>query len=194
MLLSKVRFITCSVFSLGMLIFTQPLFAQQFTPPEQITQSGHVYKLAYKQVAPNGRAIYEYTTNEESVEKWTTLITLNYRKDITIDPLKWTATMKTTMEANTPRTNSKIYILENNVYARFIIEPDIKNKTYESNVHKIFHLGECGGLLVYQYAVKYPQIANQSESWKLTALNSINKELESLSADVERSEWIPVCN
>lgn len=194
MLLSKVRFITCSALSLGMLIFTQPIFAQQFTPPEQISQSGHVYKLAYKQVAPNGSAIYEYTTNEEPVEKWTTLITLNYNKNIKIDPLKWTTAMKTAMEASMPKRNSKSYISGNIVYASFIIEPDIKNKTYESNVHKIFHLGECGGLLVYQYAVKYPQIANQSDAEKLNTLNSINKELESLSTDVERSEWIPVCN
>lgn len=166
MLLSKVSFITCSALSLGMLFFTQPLFAQQFTPPEQITQSGHVYKLAYKQVAPNGSAIYEYTTNEEPVEKWTTLITLSYNKNIKIDPLTWTTAMKTGMERSMPKTNSKNYILGNNVYARFILEPNIKNPTYESNVHKIFHLGECGGLLVYQYAVKYPQ-SNQSEAGKV---------------------------
>jgi len=194
MFLSKKRFITCSALSFGMLIFTQPLFAQQFTPPEQITQSGHVYKLAYKQVAPNGNAIYEYTTNEEPVEKWTTLITLNYNRSIKIDPLKWTTAMKTAMDASMPKNNSKSYISGNIVYARFILEPDIKNPAYESNIHKIFHLGECGGLLVYQYAVKYPQSTNQTESGKLATLTSINKELDSLSADVEHSEWSPVCN
>jgi hypothetical protein len=37
----------------------QSLVAQQFTPPEQVTQSGRVYKLIHKQIAPNGQAIYE---------------------------------------------------------------------------------------------------------------------------------------
>lgn len=54
--------------------------AQQFFPPQEILHSGKVYKLAFKNEPLSGRAIYEYTTDAELIEKWTTLVTLIYSR------------------------------------------------------------------------------------------------------------------
>jgi hypothetical protein len=55
--------------------------ALTFAAPEQMAQAGHVYKQAYQQKANNGRA-HEYTDNNESVQNWTRLVTLNTRRTI----------------------------------------------------------------------------------------------------------------
>lgn len=194
MYLSKSNIFAHSALSIGLLFFTQSIFAQQFNPPEQISHSGHVYKLAYKKTSPNGQAIYEYTTNEEPIEKWTTLVTLNYAKAQKVTPLRWSEAMKLSLDRETPKPNYSIYVKEENGYANIIYEPDINNPTYESDVHKSFHLEECGGSLVYQFAVKYPKSADQSEAGKLATLTSIAKENVQISTDMAHSEWSPSCN
>jgi hypothetical protein len=179
--------------ALSLLIFSQSVIAQQLVPPQEILYAGQIYKLAFKQASPNGRAIYEYTTNGEPVEQWTSLVTLNFAKGINAPPVKWTAAMKASLEANNPDPHFKLYTIGDHGYARFVFEPDQRNPFYESNAHKSFHLNECGGLLVFQYAVKYPQLSEQVGEDKLAALTLITKENERMAAEIEQSEWRPEC-
>lgn len=180
--------------ALCLLMFTPFVIAQQFVPPEEVLHAGQVYKLAFKQASPNGRAIYEYTTNGESVEQWTSLVTLNFAKGINAPPVKWTAAMKASLEANNPDPHFKLYTVGDHGYASFVFEPDQRNPFYESNAHKSFHLNECGGLLVFQYAVKYPQSSEQFGEDKLAALTFITKENERMAAEIQLSEWSPECD
>lgn len=167
--------------------------AQQLVAPEELSHSGVSYKLAYKKVAPNGSGIYEYTTHAEAIENWTTLVTLNYRKGIRTDPTNWGRSVQRSLDATRPRPHYKIYTAGMNGYARFILEPDPANPTYESNVHKSFHLDECDGIVVFQYAVKHKKSDDETEAGKLTLLTSIKDENERAAGILEKSSWTPSC-
>ncbi|MEP7155580.1 MAG: hypothetical protein ABI905_07385 [Betaproteobacteria bacterium] len=183
-----------SAFALtGLLLIAPAVLAQQFSPPEQLAHAGKIYKLAYKQVAPNGRAIYEYTTNGEPVENWTTMITLNYGKGMNVSAERWTNVMKASLEQKSPKAPFRVHAAGTSGYARFVLEPDRTNPTYESNVHKSFHMDKCGGLLVYQFAVKSPAGADTSAAGKAATLEAVNKENEKLAAEMEKSSWTPDC-
>ena len=183
-----------TLISLWLACFTTSVCAQQFLPPEKITYSSKTYSLAYKNTSPVGRAIFEYTTNNESIENWTTLVTLNYSKSLATTPLKWAEAVQATLDREKPKPHYSIYTKGNNGYSKIIYEPDLKNPVYESNVHKSFHLDACGGILVFQFAQKYPVGADQSDSGKLSTLTSIANENARFAKELEKSEWLPTCN
>lgn len=173
--------------------FASSVHAQQFSPPEKITYSGKTYSLAYKNLAPNGQATFEYTTNNESVENWSSLVTLNYAKSLVTTPLKWAEAVQTALDRENPKPNYSLYTKENNGYARIIYEPDQRNPVYESNVHKSFHVESCGGTLVFQFAKKYPPSTDQSTEGKLSTLKKIANENSQMADEMEKSEWLPNC-
>lgn len=174
--------------------FVNSACAQQFLPPEKMTHSGKTYSLAYKNSLPNGREIFEYTTDNEPIEKWSSLVTLNYAKSLAATPLKWADTVKVALDREKPKPHYSLYIKGNNGYAKIIYEPDSKNPIYESNVHKSFHMETCGGLLVFQFAKKYPQNTDQSDEGKLSTLKQIAKENTQFADEIEKSEWLPNCS
>lgn len=167
--------------------------AQQFSPPEQITYSGKAYNLAYKNSLPDGRAIFEYTSNDEPIERWSSLVTLHYSKSLVTSPLKRAEAVKIALDREKPKPNYSLYIKGNNGYAKIIYEPDSKNTTYESNVHKSFHIEACGGLLIYQFAQKYPPSADQTAEGKLSMLKQIANENARFADEMEKSDWLPNC-
>ncbi|MEE9926765.1 hypothetical protein [Microvirgula aerodenitrificans] len=185
----KSRFACC----LLLITLFSPAYAKVFTPPGEISYMGKTYKLAYENSAPNGRAIFEYTTDNEPIEKWSSLITLNYSKSLIISPQKWAEATKASSDRQIPKPHYDLYLKGNNGYARLIFEPDSKNPAYESNVHKSFHLQACNGLLVFQYAKKYPQGAELSPAEKLATLKQIATENTQFAASMEKSEWSPDC-
>lgn len=175
-------------------LFSFESFAQQLVAPEEILHTGQSYKLAYKKVAPNGSGIYEYTTNAESIENWTTLVTLNYRKGAKADPMNWGRSVQRSLDATRPKPHYKIYTVATNGYARFIFEPDPSNPTYESNVHKSFHIEECDGIVVYQFATKHKKSDDESEAGKLAIVTAISHENGLAAESLEKSSWTPHCN
>jgi len=52
----------------------------------------------------------------------------------------------------------------------------------------------CGGLLVFQFAKKYPQNTDQSDEGKLSTLKQIAKENTQFADEIEKSEWLPNCS
>ncbi|QWT45381.1 hypothetical protein [Azospira inquinata] len=183
--------IFCFPFSVFLFLTSQTLLAQELIPPEQINLSGRVFNLAYKSATKNGRAIYEYTANGENIENWITLVTLNYAKDVNVTPEKWVKSVGISLEATKPKPHYKLYLKADHGFARFIFEPDPNNPTYESNVHKSFHMGTCG-TVVFQYASKHPMGEDPANSG--TLLKTINTENEKMAADLEQSDWKPTCN
>lgn len=178
---------------LWLIVFAISAQAQQFSPPEKITFAGQTYSLAYKNASPNGRAIFEYTTNNEPIEKWSLLVTLNYSKSLGTTPLKWSEVVKASLDREKPKPNYSLYTKGNNGYAKIIYEPDFRNPSYESNVHKSFHIESCGGILVYQFAQKYPASMDQSSDGKLSALRKIANENSQFADELEKSDWLPNC-
>ena len=167
--------------------------AQTFIAPQEIVHSGKVYKLAFKSERSNGRATYEYTTNAEPIEKWTTLVTLNYAKGVGGTLMQRVASLKKTMDAEKPVPHYSIYIKGGSGYVRIIYEPDARNPVYESNVHKNFDIADCDGKVIYQFAVKYPPSVDQSDAGKLATLRSIYSENQVFSEAMEKSDWLPTC-
>ena len=182
------------VICLGLAIFATPTHAQQFSAPEQIIHSGKTYNLTYKNTLPNGRAIYEYTTNNEPIEKWSSLVTLNYSKSLATVPLKWVEAIKTSLDREKPKPHYNLYLKGDNGYSRIIYEPDSKNPFYESNVHKSFHIEACNGLVVYQFAQRYPLNTDQTDEGKLSILKTIANENSQFASELEKSDWLPTCN
>ena len=164
-----------------------------FTGPQEIVHSGKVYRLAFKKELANGRAIYEYTTDAETIEKWTTLVTLNYAKGISGTQLEWATTLKKALDADKPRPHYLIYNKNGFDYARIIYEPNALNPTYESNAHKKFDIADCGGRIIYQFAAIYPASVDQSDEGKMKTLMSIYNENQVFSEALEKNDWLPSC-
>jgi len=178
----------------GIALFSNVALAEMSPPPEKLTHAGKTYSLAFKNIAPNGQSIFEYTTNNESIEQWTTLVTINYAKGVTTQPLKWLESIKYALDHESPKPNYDLFVKENNGYARVIYEPTPNYSTYESNVQKSFHIDKCDGLVVYQFAQKYPQSTNKSDEGKLETLRSIAIENTTFAGEIDKSGWSPICN
>ena len=183
-----------STFYLSLALFATSVHAQQFLPPEQVIFSGETYRLAYKNSLPDGRAIFEYTSNHEPIEKWSSLVTINYSKSLVIPPLKWIDAMKVSLDRRKPKPNYSLYTKGNNSYAKIVYEPDSQNPTYESNVQKSFHIETCGGLVVYQFAEKIAPRTDQTSEENLSTLKNIANGNSLLAEQIEKSDWLPTCN
>lgn len=169
-------------------------FAQQFAPPNHVTFAGKTYNLAYKNALPDGKAIFEYTSDNESVENWSSLVTITYSKSLVISPAKWGEAMKASLDNRKPKPHYSLYTKENNSYARVIYEPDSKDPTYESNIQKSYHIEACGGLVVYQFAQKYQSGSDQSAEGRLSTLKTIADANTLATELIEKSDWRPSCN
>ncbi len=184
------RLFTC----LWLAVFATSIHAQQFSAPEQIIHSGKTYSLAYKNSLPNGRSIYEYTTNNETVNKWSSLVTLHYSKALITMPSKWVDTTKVSLDREKPKPHYSLYTKGNSGYSQIIYEPDSKHPFYESNISKSFHIEACGGLLVYQFAQKYPPSVDNTNEGKLSSLKKIANTNSQFANELEESDWLPTCN
>ncbi len=172
--------------------FATSISAQQFSHPEKITHSGKTYSLA-QQYPLDGQTIFEYTTSSETIQKWSSLVTLIYLKSINIKPLQWTDAIKTSLGNQKPIPQFSLYTHDNHGYAKIIYEPNSKNSFYESSVQKSFHIETCGGALVYQFAQKYPASADQTEKGKLATLKKIVDENAKFTDEIEKSNFLPNC-
>lgn len=168
--------------------------AQQFSPPEKIDHSGKTYVLAYKNVLPSGRAIYEYTTNNEAVEKWSSLITLNYLKSLVATPGKWAQAIKASLDREKPKPSYGLYLKGSHGYAKIVFEPGVRNRFYEADVYKSFHIEACDGVIVYQFARRYPPSVDQTDGGKLATWKKIASETSQVADALEKSSWTPTCN
>ena len=157
--------------------------ALTFAAPEQMAQAGHVYKQAYQQKANNGRAIYEYTDNNESVQNWTRLVTLNYTPQLRVDAQTWANATRKALDANPAKPAHQLDVKGANAYAQMVFEPDAANPEYEANVQKSFHVADCGTVIL-QYAVKYP---------KGSDLTTIQAENARIAVQLEQDTWQPAC-
>lgn len=174
--------------------FGSPSHAQHFSPPDEVVFSGDSYKLSYKKELTDGRAIFEYTKNNEPIENWSSLITFNYSKPLISTPLEWTEAQRRSLDREKPKPHYSLYTKGSNGYSKIIYEPDARNAFYESNVHKSFHVSVCGGLVVYQFARKYQPSKDQTTEGRFSKLKQIADESSQFAAEMEKSDWLPDCS
>jgi len=164
----------------------------RFTPPQHIVHEGITYTLAFQQAAPNAQVLSEYTHNGESVENWSTLITLNYFPGQLVTPRQLLQSLKQTLETEQPVPHFLLTILGEHGYTRTIREPTATHPWFEMDVHKSFHRRACAGLVVYQYAVKYPPPGPGED--KQALLEKIRDENQQVADAMKQSDWQPDCS
>lgn len=186
----KLRGLICLVFAL----LTNPLYANEFNPPEHITYSGKTYALAYKNSTPSGQSVFEYTSNGESIENWSSLVAIHFAKSPTGTATQWLDFLKATLDAQTPKPHYRLYARGLHGYALMIFEPDSSNSSYESVIQKSFHIENCGGIVVLQVSQKYPvvKVVPTAEEKHFT-LKQIAAEGIQAADELEAFEWVPSC-
>lgn len=170
----------------------QSLFAQnKFAPPEEITYENKVYKLNFSKKKDN--EIYEYTTDSETVNNWTTLITLFYAKNAKLDTTDWFNNHKRALDNQTPKPHYSLYISGGNVYAMEIYEPILGDLSYEATIKKVFFDEMCNAPLSFAFAKRYPSLQDESAETKHAKLISIAQETKKRTKELETTAWTPRC-
>ena len=121
------------------------IIRHRFASPAEINFSGNVYKLAYRAVQKD-RAIYEYTSNNEKIEHWKTLITLAYSQHADVNtPASYADLVKNAFGEKVKETS----IVGDHAYAQVIFEPGENHPYYESAIKKSFHISYLFFLVKY---------------------------------------------
>lgn len=183
----------CGIF-LSLMLFSKSSFSQSFIPPDEVTQFGHTYKLAFKNIVPDKTSTYEYTTNNESIEKWTSLITFAFTKSKEDSHKKLANALNKSLIETKPVPYFDIYERSNHLYVRIIFFPIPNDQNYESGIQKFFFLKNCGGFLNYQYAIKYPEGSDHSNIGQQVTYNSIKYENEKMENEMETVDWSSTCH
>lgn len=179
--------------TLGLLFSIHGALAADFEPPERLLRAGKVYLLKYQTVDTRGVVQYDYTTNDEAVENWTTLVRIRYNRRNLNDLSKWIIFMDNSLERTVPKPTYSVYVSGEHGFARYVLDPIPSSPMYESNVHKTYYKNACGGFLTYQYSIKYPPAEDQSDAGRSTKLKAIVGENEAIASDIEEEAWIPTC-
>ena len=177
----------------GLGVFSGVAQAHQFVVPEEVEHAGKTYGLAYQTGDPESTALYEYTTDDEAVEHWNTLVTLSYQQPDVMMPATWFEMTKAALERRMPTPDYHLYTKGDNGYSITIYEPDALNLRYEAHVQKSFHIKECGGVVSMQFAQRYPPAPDRSEAGKLAYLKQIADDAAKTADELENSDWLPTC-
>lgn len=178
---------------LALLLAAGPVKAATFAAPEQLVYQGRIYRLDYEKPDSRGNTLYDYTTNEEAPESWTTLIRLKFTPHSLSDQSRWLLAMDNSLEHTLPKPFYKTYASGEYAFARYVLDPIPGSQMYESNVYKAYHTNACGGFLVYQYSVNYAPGADQSEATQAAKRRTIIEENQRIAEEVEKQAWLPTC-
>lgn len=177
----------------GLWVFSGVAQAQQFVAPEEVEHDGKTYVLANQYGDPESMMFFEYTTDDEAVEHWNTLVTLSYKTPDVMMPSTWFETVKAALDLRMPTPEYRLYTKDDNGYAITIDEPDALNQRYAVNVQKSFHIKECGGVVSMQFAQRYPPAPDRSPVGRLVYLKQISDDADKTAAELEESDWLPTC-
>jgi len=146
--------------------------------PKHLNLFNTRYTLAYKKTTETG-ALYEYTSNHEPIDHWTSLVTLLYNKDLKISPKEW-------LQVSHAQSVKPFYnAIENgHGYTQTIFKPSKQYRYFEAVVKKTWHVKSCNGLVTYSYAKKHSTSAQLE-----TIINESKAALSTLRSD----SWFPIC-
>lgn len=158
----------------GKELFTIP----PFMPLNEINFNNLNYKVAYKG-ADKIQSIHEYTTNNEPIDNWSTLLSVYY--------VNSKLNLQEYIEFLNNNSTQKPYftkIVNNQAYTQTIFPKSQKIPYIETSIKKIISNNKCKGLVNYSYSKKYA-----SEISMDIIKNESNRILELL----EKDNWIPIC-
>lgn len=162
-----------------------------FFPPKEIKYMDKTYKLAFEN-KNNTIETYEYTTDNESVNNWTSLLTIKYNKNVDILPIAHSLALKKQLDKEGVK-DYFLYLKDNHSFAKIIYKPNMQYPTYESNVFKSFHIKECKGMINFQFAKQYMPNKNKTSEEKYQELKNIANENTIMSDYIEKNSYIPEC-
>lgn len=167
------------------------VFAGSFIAPKSMEMFGKQYTLAF-QNENNDLALYEYTTDNESVNNWGHLITLQYHKR-KLEPLQFLTAMKAGLNNSKPIPHYSLYMQEGHGYALLIFEPSHEHLNFEADIQKSFHSAECDGTLIFQYGARTATLQQLSPEDKSKMLKEIYKQLKLDAEQIAKNDWVPTC-
>lgn len=151
-----------------------------FVPPPEVRHlNNKPYRLAYKKVLSDG-AFYEYTADNEPIEKWSSLITLLYYKGVNVTPEEFVNLAK-----NQKEEPVETQVLAGHAYVLNVFPPSDKYHYFETSFKKTFHISQCQGVVVYKFSKKYPVG---------TSMDTIMADNRSLFGKMVKDSWVPSCS
>lgn len=166
--------------------------AQPYTAPKIMELFGKQYTLAYQNENEN-LSWYEYTANNESVENWSSLITIKYYK-FKMDPKQFLTATKDGLNKLSPKPHYSLYEQGDNGYALLIFEPSREHLHFEADVQKSFHISNCDGTIELQYGIRKPVFKDQSDEEYKQTLQELYQKLELDAEKMGQNQWTPSCN
>ncbi|MGE4399430.1 MAG: hypothetical protein AB7D29_07905 [Campylobacterales bacterium] len=175
-----------------MMAFTltcQVIFAGSLVAPQKMQFNGKEYVLAFEH-KDSSKELYEYTTDGESVQNWTKLITLiklNEKHDL----YKFLLHYKKVLDGQTPHYST--YLKGDNGYVKVIYEPTSKFQNFEANIQKLHNVDSCDGTVMLQYGVRKVVSKDMSKQDNEVALKNIYNQLKLDAEVMEQYSWKPEC-
>lgn len=129
--------------------------ADELTPPQTLEYGNKNYQLtsAAKMAEPVGdRLFYRYTTGNETKDKWTSMVIIQYSRHVHLKDEAWAKDVKSYFDASNPRPYYRIDSIGGKPFARYL-NPPIDGQPSESSVMRFFSDG-CGGQVVFQHLEK----------------------------------------
>lgn len=143
-------------------LLSEAALAEQWTAPNVIQFNGANYKLAYKQDNNPQQQLYEYTSNDESIEKWSSLFSIVFSQGPKIPLSIVAANIGRVAMARNPKPQIKIYGQGDYLINRVIYDftENSPSPHFESNARKMFYSESCQGFFDISIAYKIPNSAN----------------------------------
>jgi hypothetical protein len=180
------------IFIIALIMSAQTSQAQsRFQAPEEFTFENKVYKLNFSK--KQSYEIYEYTTDGETVNNWTTLITFIYAKNLKATATDWVNATKKSLDSRTPKPHYSLYAVSDNAYAIQLYEPIPSDLSYEATIKKAFFIEACNGPLDFAFAKRYPSLQEESGEAQKTKLVGIAQEAQKRIKELETATWKPTC-
>lgn len=167
------------------------VYAQSYQAPKSMELLGKQYTLAFQNENADV-AIYEYTTDNESIDNWNRLVTLQYYKR-KLEPLQFITAMKAGLDNRKPVPHYSLYQKEEHAYALLIFEPSREHLHFEANVQKSFHAAECDGTLILQYGTRKPVFQQLLSEDKNRLLKEVYGQLKLDTEQITQNKWTPTC-
>jgi len=124
-------------------------------PPDQITFRDEVYKKNINKLNKEDTVVYEYITNDQSIENWNRLLSIIITRSKRQSLEEMAKLYSQIILSRKPLPRLKIYQVSNNLAIRIIYDfTTSENGFFESNVRLLRYSESCGSFIEISYAHK----------------------------------------
>ena len=166
-----------------------------FIPPPTLLHDGKTYTLAHQAQSGQHYFQYEYTTNGEPIERWSSLVTLTYLRNAAPSPQQWTETTARAFQLIQPKPFFTTFVENGHGYAMVLFPPGNGFPDFESDIQKSYHIAHCLGTVTYQFGVKRSgrsELAGDQAAYQ-TYFKTLVDENIALAEAARAMDWQPNC-